>query len=31
VIVDVFDVPYETLKALSKEIQDESILERFNA
>ena len=31
VIVDVFGVPYETLKALSKEIQDESILERFNA
>jgi len=31
VIVDIFDVPYETLKALSKEIQDDSILERFNA
>jgi putative hemolysin len=30
VILDLFDVPYETLKALSKEIQDESILERFN-
>ncbi len=31
VIVDIFGVPYETLKALSKEIQDDSILERFNA
>jgi len=30
VILDLFEVPYETLKALSKEIQDESILERFN-
>jgi putative hemolysin len=30
VIVDIFGVPYETLKALSKEIQDESILDRFN-
>lgn len=31
VILDIFDVPYETLKALSKEIQDESILVRFQA
>jgi putative hemolysin len=30
VILDLFDIPYETLKALSKEIQDESILERFS-
>jgi putative hemolysin len=30
VILDIFDVPYETLKALSKEIQDDSILERFH-
>jgi len=29
VILDIFDVPYETLKALSKEIQDETILVRF--
>jgi len=31
VILDIFDVPYEILKALSKEIQDDSILERFNS
>jgi putative hemolysin len=30
VILDIFDVPYETLKALSKEIQDDSIMDRFN-
>jgi putative hemolysin len=30
VILDLFEINYETLKALSKEIQDESILERFN-
>ncbi len=30
VILDIFDVPYETLKALSKEIRDDSILERFH-
>ncbi|MFN8257315.1 MAG: lysophospholipid acyltransferase family protein [Bacteroidales bacterium] len=30
VVVDIFDIPYETLKTLSKEINDESILDRFN-
>ena len=30
IILDIFDVPYEILKSLSKEIQDESILDRFN-
>lgn len=29
IILDIFDVPYQTLKALSKEINDDSILERF--
>lgn len=31
VILDIFDVPYETLKALSKEIKDDTIMDRFNA
>jgi hypothetical protein len=30
VILDIFDVPYETLKALSKEIKDDTIMDRFN-
>jgi putative hemolysin len=29
-ILDIFDVPIQTLKTLSKELDDESILERFN-
>ncbi len=29
-ILDLFDVPLNTLKALSKELEDDSILERFN-
>jgi hypothetical protein len=29
-ILDIFDVPENFLKALSKELNDESILERFN-
>ena len=28
-ILDLFDVPAETISSLSKEIKDESILERF--
>jgi len=28
-IVDIFDVPFKTIKSLSKEINDDSILERF--
>lgn len=30
IFLDIFDVPFDMLKALSKEIQDDSILERFN-
>jgi putative hemolysin len=30
IILDLFDVPLEILEALSKEIEDDSILERFN-
>lgn len=30
ILLDIYDVPLETLKSLSKEIQDDSILERFN-
>ncbi|MEN8120642.1 MAG: lysophospholipid acyltransferase family protein [Bacteroidota bacterium] len=30
IFLDIFDVPFDILKALSKEIQDDSILERFN-
>jgi putative hemolysin len=30
IILDLFDIPYDTLKALSKEIQDDSVLTRFN-
>ncbi|MBN1251822.1 MAG: lysophospholipid acyltransferase family protein, partial [Bacteroidales bacterium] len=30
IILDIFDVPFDILKSLSKEIQDDSILERFN-
>jgi len=29
-ILDIFDVPLNTLKALSKELEDDTILERFN-
>ncbi|HPV56428.1 MAG TPA: hypothetical protein PKW61_04810, partial [Tenuifilaceae bacterium] len=29
-ILDLFQVPYETITSLSKEINDKSILERFN-
>ncbi|MCD4793031.1 MAG: lysophospholipid acyltransferase family protein [Bacteroidales bacterium] len=29
-ILDIFDVPLNTLQSLSKELEDESILERFN-
>jgi len=29
-ILDIFDVPQAFIKALSKELNDESILERFN-
>jgi len=29
-LLDIFDVPIQTLKTLSKELDDESILERFN-
>jgi putative hemolysin len=29
-LLDIFDVPVSTLKALSKEFEDETILERFN-
>ena len=29
-ILDIFDVPLQTLKSLSKELDDNSILERFN-
>jgi putative hemolysin len=31
IILDVFDVPIETISSLSKEIKDESIMERFYA
>lgn len=30
IILDIFDVPLNTLKALSKELEDDTILERFN-
>ena len=30
IFLDIFDVPFNMLKALSKEIKDDSILERFN-
>ncbi len=30
IFLDIFDIPFDILKALSKEIQDDSILERFN-
>ncbi len=30
IFLDIFDIPFNILKALSKEIQDDSILERFN-
>ena len=30
IILDIFDVPLNTLEALSKELEDDSILERFN-
>ena len=30
-ILDLYDVPYETISSLSKEINDNSILERFYA
>ena len=30
IMLDIFDVPYNILQSLSKEIQDDSILERFN-
>jgi len=30
IMLDIFDVPYNILQSLSKEIQDNSILERFN-
>ncbi|MDD2563621.1 MAG: GNAT family N-acetyltransferase [Salinivirgaceae bacterium] len=29
-VLDLFEVPYKTIESLSKEIDDESILERFN-
>ncbi len=29
-ILDIFDIPLNTLKSLSKELEDDSILERFN-
>ncbi|HPW65940.1 MAG TPA: lysophospholipid acyltransferase family protein [Salinivirgaceae bacterium] len=29
-VLDLFEVPYSTIESLSKEIEDESILERFN-
>ena len=29
-VLDLYEVPYGTIESLSKEIEDESILERFN-
>jgi hypothetical protein len=29
IVLDVYDVPIETIASLSKEIKDESIMERF--
>jgi hypothetical protein len=30
IVLDLFEVPYNTIESLSKEIEDASILDRFN-